>query len=344
MTTDLATLVARCAKRRERLLDALGDGVLILPTAPETLRNGDVQHSFRAASDLAYLAAFPEPDATLVLWRDRKRTAHCVLFVRPRDQEREIWDGRRFGVAGAKRTFRVDEARSSHQFWKDLPALLREHERVFVRLGRDPDFDRRLFAVFGSLARERARSRAGLPAHPTLVDPSPAIAELRLIKDELEVVALQRAADLSAAGHVAAMRAARAGVTEYALQAALEAEFRRGGSERNGYDSIVASGPNACILHYHENARQVRRGDLVLIDAGCEIDGYTADITRTWPVDGAFSDAQRAVYDVVLRAQLAAIRSIRPGVRADRPHDVARRVLCKGLVALGVLRGRTARL
>ena len=344
LTTDLGTLVARCAQRRRALLERLGDGLLIVPTSREELRNGDVLHTFRPGSDLGWLTGFGEPDATLVAWRDGKKGVRTVLFVRPRDKEREIWFGRRLGVRGAQKHYGVDEAVPIAEFWNKLPALLRPHARVFVRLGRDADFDRRLFHVFGALSRERARSRANLPNHPVLVDPTPDLAELRLFKDELEIAAMQHAADVSSAGHLAAMRVARPGVTEFELQAVLEAEFRHAGSERNGYDSIVASGVNACILHYHENARRTRKGDLVLIDAGCEIDGYTADITRTWPVSGAFSPAQRAVYEVVLKAQLAAIRAVKPGVAADRPHLIAQRELTKGLVALKVLRGDVGKL
>ncbi|MFO1053239.1 MAG: aminopeptidase P N-terminal domain-containing protein [Planctomycetota bacterium] len=338
LTTELPKLIARCAQRRRALLDRLGDGLLIVPTAREMLRNGDVLHTFRAGSDLYWLTGFTEPESTLCAWREGRRV-RTVLFVRPRDKEREIWDGRRHGVEGAVAHYGVDEAVPIGEFWTRIAELLRPHARVFVRLGRDADFDRRLFATFGALSRERARSRANLPAHPILQDPSPDLAELRLFKDPLEIAAMQRAADISAAGHVAAMRASHAGVTEFELQSVLEQEFRRAGSERNGYDSIVAGGANACILHYHENARRVHRNELVLIDAGCEVDAYTADITRTFPVDGDFTPAQRAVYQAVLRAQLAAIRAIRPKVAADRPHLIAQRELTKSLVALKVLRG-----
>jgi Xaa-Pro aminopeptidase len=346
-TVPLDALVARCGERRARLFESLGDGILLLPTAREQLRNGDVLHSHRPGSDLAWLTAFPEPDALLVAWREPRGRGHrvrTVLFVRPKDQVREIWDGRRFGVRQAQRTFGVDEALPIGEFWQRLPELLAPHARVFVRLGADPDFDRRLFAVFAGLARQKPRIRAGLPAHPLLEDPGPALAALRLIKDEIEIACLERAAEISALGHVAAMRAAAPGVGEQQLQAVLEAAFRSLGSRRNGYDSIVASGANACILHYHENDRRSRRGELCLIDAGAEVDLYTADITRTWPVGGRFSDAQRAVYAVVLRAQKAAIRSVRPGAPTDRPHKVAQRELTRGLVELGVLRGDPRRL
>lgn len=343
-TVPVGELVARCAARRAALLETLGDGLLLVPTAAESIRNGDVHHTFRPGSDLAWLTGFPEPEAILAAWREPKGRVRSVLFVRPKDKVREIWDGRRYGVQGAKRTFGVDETHPIAEFWTRLPELLAPHRRLFCRLGADRDFDRRLFDVFARLAGQRARMRAGLPAHPDLVDPSPALAEARLIKDELEIRCLERAAQVTAEGHVAAMLIARPGIGEHQLQAALEATFRSLGSRRNGYDSIVAGGANACVLHYHENDRPVRRGELVLIDAGAEIDQYTADITRTWPVDGRFSDAQRAVYDVVLRAQKASIRAVKPGAGTDRPHLVAQRELTKGLVKLGVLRGDPAKL
>lgn len=343
LTTDFATLVSRCAQRRARLLERLGDGLLVVPTASESIRNGDVHHAFRPGSDLYWLTAFPEPEAVLFAWRERKKV-RTVMFVRPRDKEREIWDGHRYGVDGTHREFGIEECRPIHELRQRLPELLRAHARLFVRLGADVALDRLLFEAFGQLARERARARANLPVHPILVDPVPTIAELRLIKDDLEIAALTEAGRVATLGHVAAMRAARAGMREFELQAALEREFRTHGSARNGYESIVASGANACVLHYHENARATRHGDLVLIDAGCEIDGYTADITRTWPIDSEFSVPQRAVYQVVLRAQLAAIASIRPGRPSDSPHKVAQRELTKGLVRLGILAGKPAEL
>src|SRR5690606_891853 len=209
----------------------------------------------------------------------------------------------------------------------------------FWTIGRRPDLDRRLFDLFARQAATKAHRRANRPAHPVLEDPTPRIAELRVVKDDLELRTMARAAAVTAEAHVAAMRAARAGMTELEVQAILEEVFRRHGSRRNGYESIVASGNNACILHYTENTRVLRRGDLVLLDAGAEIDMYTADITRTWPVEGRFSEAQRAVYEVVLRAQRAARRAARVGRPWDAPHQAGTRVIAQGLVELGVLKG-----
>jgi Xaa-Pro aminopeptidase len=329
-------------RRRQRLLDALGDGLLLLPTAPEQRRNGDVLHEYRPGSDFHFLTGFPEPEAVLAAWRIGRGRHHALLFVRPRDPAREVWDGPRQGVAGARARFGVDDAWPIGALWQQLPELLAPHARMFHRLGADAAFDRRLLEVFAAIAQKRRRRQPA--AHPILQDPIPAIAALRLRKDAAELASLRKAAAATVAGHVAAMAAVRPGMREYEAQAVLEAEFRRHGSPRNGYPSIVASGPNACVLHYHDNDRRMRTGDLVLIDAGAEVEGCTADVTRTFPVAGRFTPAQAAVYGVVLRAQHAGIRACRVGAPWNRAHHVCVRELTKGLVELGVLRGDVARL
>ncbi|MFN6196858.1 MAG: aminopeptidase P N-terminal domain-containing protein [Planctomycetota bacterium] len=329
-------------RRRQRLLDALADGHLLLPTAPEQRRNADLLHEFRPGSDFHFLTGFPEPEAVLAAWRTGRGRHRTVLFVRPRDPAREIWDGPRHGVAGARVRFGVDEAHPVAELWHRLPELAAAHGRMFHRLGADAAFDRRLLDAFAAIAQKRRRRQPA--AHPTLQDPIPALAALRLRKDAAEITALRQAAAATVAGHVAAMRAARPGMREYEAQAVLEAEFRRHGSPRNGYTSIVASGPNACVLHYHDNDRRMRAGDLLLIDAGAEIGGCTADVTRTFPVAGRFTPEQAAVYAVVLRAQLAGIRACRAGAPWNRAHHVCVRELTRGLVALGVLRGDVGRL
>ncbi|MEM7199579.1 MAG: aminopeptidase P N-terminal domain-containing protein [Planctomycetota bacterium] len=325
------------ARRRERLMAKLGDGLLILWTAPQTLRNGDVYHEFRPGSDFAYLTGFPEPEAALAVQR-RRGELQTWLFVLPRDPEREIWDGKRFGTQGAKRRFGVDAAYPIQELWKQLATLLPGEQRVFHALGRDPERDAQLLRACHRTALSARRSNPA--AHPAFEDPTPVLADLRAIKDAAEIDALTRAAEISVAGHVAAMRAARPGAVEYEVQAELEREFRRGGSPRNGYPSIVASGPNACILHYHENDRKMRGGDLLLLDAGAEFGGYTADITRTYPVSGAFTPPQAAVYRAVLKAQKAAIRAAKPGASCEAPHRASQRALTRALINLGVLRGK----
>lgn len=328
--------------RRNRLLERLGDGVLVLPTAAETLRNGDVHHEYRPGSDFHFLTGFPEPEAVLVAWSIGKGRHRSVLFVRPRDKAREIWDGKRYGVAGAKRHFGVDETFPIGELWPQLAKLLPGRPRLFFRLGADPVFDRRLLDLFAAQAKKHKKRQ--LPAHPAIVDPTPALAAMRLQKDAAELDACRVAAAITAAGHCSAMRAARPGMYEYEVQAIVEAEFRRLGSPRNGYQSIVASGPNACILHYHDNDRRIGRDDLLLIDAGAEFGGNTGDVTRTFPASGRFTEPQAAVYGAVLRAQLAGIRACRVGARSDAPHLACVRTLTRELVELGVLRGDVARL
>ena len=323
--------------RRQRLLNALGDGLLLLPTAAETLRNGDVHHEYRPGSDFHFLTGFPEPEAVLLAWRIDRATHRSVLFVRPRDKAREVWDGRRFGVEGTRHHFGVDEAWSIAELWKRLPALLWAQTRLFHRLGADQVLDRRLMDLFAAQAKKHRRRAP--PAHPVIEDPIPALAALRLVKDGPELDALRSAAAVTAAGHRLAMRTAGPGMREYEVQSVLEGEFRRLGSPRNGYPSIVASGRNACILHYHDNDRLMRSGDLLLIDAGAEVCGATADVTRTFPVSGRFSPPQAAAYRAVLRAQLAGIRACRQGAPWDAAHKVCLRWLTRGLVELGVLRG-----
>jgi Xaa-Pro aminopeptidase len=324
-------------ERRQRLLDRLGDGLLLLPTAKLQLRNGDVFHSFRPDSDFYYLTGLEEPGAFLAACRTGRGRHHAVLFVRPRDPEREIWDGPRLGPAGARRKLGVEEARPASDLYARVEELLAGSERLFYRLGHDEIMDRALATVFERIAVKNYRGNPS--AHPPIVDPRPAIAEQRLIKDRYEIAALEKAAAIAAAGHRRAMEAAAPGMMEYELQAELEAEFRRRGSKRNGYDSIVASGANACILHYVSNSRRMRAGDAVLVDAGAEADYYTADITRCFPVSETFTDAQREVYGVVLRAQKAAIRAVAPGKPWNAPHRAAVRAIVGGLVDLGMLKG-----
>lgn len=342
MSRDANLDAGLCRRRRQRLLDALGDGVLLLPTAPEMLRNGDTHHDFRPGSDFHFLTGFPEPEALLVARRSGPGRHHATLFVRPRDPAREIWDGKRFGTAGSKRAFGVDAAHPIGELLRRLPELTKGAGTLFYRLGVDARFDQQLLELFRQQAF--AQRRSAPPAHPSIVDPGPTLAAQRLIKDETELAALLRAAAVTASGHRLAMATARPGLREYEVQAVMEAEFRSLGSPRNGYGSIVASGANACVLHYHDNDRTMRAGELLLIDAGAELAGYTADVTRTFPVDGRFTAPQRAVYQAVLRAQLAGIRAARPGAPWDAPHKACLRQLTRALVELGVLRGDVGRL
>jgi Xaa-Pro aminopeptidase len=337
-TPDGFAGIRRHAARRTALFDRLGDGLLILPTAPMRRRNGDVEFPHRADSDLVYLTGFPEPHAILVAWRNGRSHGER-LYVQPRDAQREIWDGPRYGTAGTKKQFGV-AAFPVSTFFEQIPDLIAAHAlqpgaSLFHTLGHEPEFDRRLLAACRTAAAKKRRQAP--PAHPPLVDPRPALAHQRLVKDEHELEMLRLAGEVSAAAHLEAMRFAKPGMREFQVQAVLERTFRHFGSKRNGYESICASGPNACVLHYVMNDRELRPGDLMLIDAGAEVGFYTADITRTFPVGGTFSEPQRAVYSVVLRAQRAAIRAVRAGRPSDSAHTTAMREITKGLVELGVI-------
>src|SRR2546425_5016716 len=328
MSPDLAPFF----ERRQRFTAALGDGLAVVPGGVESLRNGDVHYEFRQASDFFFLTGFDEPDAVAVI-----NPAHAkerfVLFVRPRDREMEIWNGRRAGTEGAIATYGADAAYTIDQLDAKLREYAVERPVLYYRLG-NATFDGRVTRLVAELRAARAR---GFPSPVRIEDPGPLLHDLRLRKSEAELARLRRACAISRDAHAEAMRAARPGMHEYEVQAVLEDVFRVNGSARNAYPSIVASGPNACILHYVEDTRRMQDGDLLLIDAGCEYGYMAADITRTFPVNGRFSGPQRAIYEIVLRAQLAAIDAAKPGVKYEAVHDAARRVLTEGLVELKLL-------
>ena len=328
MSPDLAPFF----ERRQRFAAAVGDALAVVPGGVENLRNGDVHYEFRQASDFFFLTGFDEPDAVAVI-----NPAHAkerfVLFVRPRDREMEIWNGRRAGTEGAIATYGADAAYTIDQLDTKLREYAVDRPVLYYRLG-NPTFDARMTRLVSELRGARAR---GFAAPVTIEDPGPLLHELRLRKSDAELTRLSRACAISREGHAEAMRYATPGMHEYEVQAALEFVFRAHGSSRNAYPSIVASGPNACILHYVENTRRMGAGDLLLIDAGCEYGYMAADITRTFPVSGRFTGPQRAIYEVVLRAQLAGIDAAKPGVKYETIHDAARRVLAEGLVDLKLL-------
>jgi Xaa-Pro aminopeptidase len=319
-------------ERRQAFAAALGDRLAIIPASREVGRNGDVHYEHRQDSDFFFLTGFDEPDAVAVL-NPADAKERYVLFVRPRDREMEIWNGRRAGVEGAIATYGADAAYPVDELDQRLRHYVGDRPVIVYRLG-NPAFDSRVTRLveLGRTLRTR-----GYGAPVAIEDPTPILAELRLRRSPAELARQRRACEISRDAHAEAMRFARPGLHEYAVQAVLEFVFRVNGSPRNGYPSIVASGPNACILHYRENTRLMEDGDLLLIDAGCEYGYHTADITRTFPVNGRFSPAQRAIYELVLRAQLAAIEAARPGNRYEAIHEAARRVLTEGLVDLGLL-------
>jgi Xaa-Pro aminopeptidase len=324
--------------RRMRELSP-GPSVAVFPSTPVATRNHDVEHPYRADSDLFWLTGFEEPESVAVLSTDGKP---LTLFVRPRDREKEIWTGRRAGVDGAKAAFGADQAFTTEELDKELPALLGKARTLYYRLGAvDPAFDARIARTLQTL---RMRARGGIAAPPRMEDPGQIVHELRLRKSPEELRALRKAVDLTRKAHVAAMAAGRPGAHEYELQALLEREFRGGGGRGWGYYPIVAAGANATVLHYNDNADPIRENDLVLIDAGAEADLYTADVTRTFPASGRFTSAQRAAYSLVLSAADHAIASARPGATLDALHEGAVRVLTGGMVKLGLLSGEVDQL
>jgi Xaa-Pro aminopeptidase len=334
--TDTVTLPF--AARRARLAEqmrARGGGVAIVATAPEVPRNRDTHYPFRPDSYFWYLSGFPEPEAVVVI-DARGEQPRSILFCRDKNEEREIWDGYRHGPQAAAGRFGFDEARPIGTLDEAMPGLLADAPAVFHALGASAGGDA---ALQRWLAAVRAQARAGVAAPSAAWDVHALLDEMRLVKDEHEAGIMRRAARVSAAAHVRAMRATAPGRLEYEIEAELLHEFRRCGSSFPAYGSIVASGRNACVLHYHENDAVLRDGDLLLIDAGCELDGYASDITRTWPINGRFSGPQRELYDVVLAAQAAAIAHTRPGARFMDPHDAAVRVLAQGMIDAGLLQG-----
>ena len=325
-------------ERRARLAAQLGaGGVAIVPTAPERQRNRDSEYLFRFDSYFYYLSGFTEPRGWLVITAE----GHTTLFCQPKDLEREIWDGYRLGPQAAPSALGVDEAYSVHELDERLPKLLENRQQLWYPFATHAGLETR---VDGWLQKVRARARFGVFCPDAQRDLCVPLDEMRLFKDAHEIDVMRRAAQISAQAHVRAMQRSaamiRAGqeVREYHLDAELLHEFRQQGSQYPAYGSIVAAGANACVLHYRADVAPVRPGELVLIDAGCELDGYASDITRTFPADGRFSGPQRALYDLVLAAQEAAIAATRPGMRFQDGHDASVRVLAQGMLDLGLLK------
>ena len=324
------------ARRRKTLMEQMGpDSIAILPAAPMYIRNRDVEHVYRQDSDFQYLSGFPEPEAVIALIPGREHGEY-VLFCRERDPERELWDGLRAGQDGAVRDYGADDAFPIGDIDDILPGLIEGRERVYYAIGSNETFDHRLMEWIKTI-RSKARQGAQPPSEFVALDHL--LHDLRLYKSAAEVKVMQVAAEISARAHVRAMQAARPGLFEYHLEAELDYEFRKGGAKMPAYGSIVASGRNACILHYRENDQPLKDGDLVLIDAGCEIDCYASDITRTFPVNGRFSAEQKAIYELVLAANEEAFKHIAPGRHWNEAHEATVRVITAGLVELGLLQG-----
>ena len=322
------------ANRRKRLADAMGSGVAILRAAPERIRNRDANHPYRFDSYFHYLSGFPETDAILVIVAGA--SPRTILFCLDKDQEREIWDGFRYGPEQARELFELDETHSITKVDELLPKLLSNQAALFYELGGDPQSDSK---VIGWLKQVRALGRSGVTAPDQIHDIRSILDEMRLVKDASEIETMRRAASISSQAHVRAMQRTRPGLMEYEVEAELLHEFRRSGAQSPAYTSIVAGGANACVLHYVSNDAVLNDGDLLLIDAGCELDGYASDITRTFPVNGRFSGPQRDVYELVLAAQAAAIEQVKPGHEWEDPHRAALQVLVQGMLDLGLCNG-----
>ncbi|QJR13685.1 aminopeptidase P N-terminal domain-containing protein [Usitatibacter palustris] len=325
-------------KRRARVAAAAGSGVIVLPTAPERTRNADAHYDYRWDSAFFYLTGFREPEAVLVIVAGKKPRE--ILFCREKNLEREIWDGFRYGPELAKSAFGFDEAYPYDQLDQRLPELLANQETLHTPVGADPEWDVR---VTGWLNAVRAKVRTGISAPAQISDIRATVSDMRLIKDEHEIAIMRRAGEISSAAHVRAMRVAAPGKREYEVEAELIHEFIRNGARSAAYGSIVATGANACVLHYRENDAEIRKGDLMLIDAGCELDSYAADITRTFPVDGKFTAVQKDVYELVLASQEAAIKAVKPGADFIDYHDAATKVLVQGLIDFKLCKGSVSK-
>ena len=327
-------------RRRKELMRMMGKGAIaIVPAAREKIRNRDSHYPFRQDSDFHYLTGFPEPDAVAVLVPGREQ-AEYILFCRDRDPVMETWNGKRAGTEGATKRYGADDAFPVGDIDEILPHLMENCARVFYTMGMYPEFDKH---VIGWVNQLRAQYRTGMQSPQEFVSLDHLLHDMRLYKSKAEAAAMRVAAEISVKAHERAMRACRPGINEGELEAEFLHEFRRHGGTP-AYNPIVGGGDNTCILHYNENNQTLNDGDLVLIDCACELDCYASDITRTYPVNGRFTPEQRAVYEVVLKAQLAAIDKARPGEHWNAPHEEAVKVITTGLVKLGLLKGTVSKL
>jgi len=329
------------ARRRKKLMDMMGDeSIAIIPTASVYIRNRDVEFPFRPDSDFYYLTGYSEPEAVAVLIPDRHHGEY-VLFCRENDPVMETWNGRRAGLDGAVERYGADDAFPISDLDEILPGLLEDRQRIFYTMGNNSTFDQR---VLGWVNQVRKRARTGVSAPDEFISINHLLHEMRLYKSRAEIAAMRKAAKISAAAHKRAMVACRPGMMEYQIEAELKYTFMKMGAREPAYPPIVGGGANSCILHYTENSQVLNDGDMLLIDAGSEYNGYASDISRTFPVNGKFTTAQREAYELVLAAQAAAIRKIKPGNHWNEPHEAAVEVLTKGIVDLGILKGKPKRL
>ena len=325
------------SRRRQRLIDIMGeDSIAVLPNAKVSTRNRDVDYIFRSDSNFHYLSGFDEPESVLVIVPGRPHGEY-LIFCRERDLDKEIWDGYRAGQEGAIEQFGADDSYPYSDLNDILPGLLEGKEKVYYTMGNVPTFDHRMV---GWLNHLRNASRQGMHSPTEIVELDHVLNELRLFKSSAEIKAMRTAAEISVQAHIRAMQFTQAGKWEYQVEAEIIHEFMKNDCRSPAYPSIVGGGENGCILHYIENDHRLKNNDLLLIDAGAEYDYYAADITRTFPVNGKFTPAQKALYNLVLDAQKAAIAEVKPGNHWNQPHEAAVRVLTNGLLTLGLLKGK----
>lgn len=320
--------------RRQKLMQLMGEGIAIIPTAPEVIRNRDSHYPYRFDSYFYYLTGFKEPEAVVVLVAGEQEKS--ILLCRDKDMEREIWDGFRYGAEAARETFGFDEAYSIHELDAVLLKLLANQPKLYFSLGENATWDQRINSWLNTL---RNQARSGVSVPDEITDVRKLLDEMRLYKSPFEQALMQRSADIAAAAHNRAMQFTQPGLMEYEVEAEFLHEFYRRGAQSPAYTSIVASGANACTLHYNANNAPIKNGDLLLIDAGCELDGYASDITRTFPANGKFTGAQKDLYELVLSAQAAAIAQVNPNQHWNAPHEAALDVLIQGFIDLKLCRG-----
>ena len=328
-------------QNRKAFIEKMGSGgVAIFASAPTAKWNHDTEYLYRPDPNFYYLTGFEEPESICVLAPEHPKYQY-ILFVRPKDKQAEIWNGKRVGVKDAQKRYGAHKAYPIEKFREKIGKYLQGAERLYYTLGSNADVDTEILTLFTQAVKSRIRSGKGFD---TLVDPSPILSELRLIKNETELHYLQMATDITVAGHIAAMKAVRPGMYEYDLEALVESTFRMNGAGGAAFPTIVASGSNATILHYTTNDRQIQDETLVLIDAGAEYGRYCGDVTRTFPANGTFTEAQKEIYQLVLDAHYAIIDGIRPGVSIDEPHQKSIELLTESMLSLGLLKGKAEKL
>ncbi len=325
-------------ERRDQLLKDHPETSFIFAANRVPLRNSDVNYPFRQESNFYYLSGFEEPESFLVLSYNPQapKKYRSTLFVQPRDTKMELWEGERYGKDRVQSIFFVDETKENHEFLSLLPELLKDSKKIYHLLGNDLEVDQGLIDALIAIRKKKGRSGTGLLP---IYDPTPIIGEMRLVKSDAEVQVIGKACDATSKAHAIAMKTIRPGMNESEIEALLEYEFKKGGCQRIGYESIIAGGRNACCLHYTANNEPLKDGDLVLIDAGGEFDYYTADVTRTFPVGNKFSTEQKAIYEIVLEANKQAISIVKPGLAYEKIHEKAQQVIAEGLKKIGLLDG-----